>query len=193
MLALLLARMSLTAHALQLCHNLHRQHHVISLQACRIALLWARHGLCLQAYTASTSVGPAHSNCSSAIATKVKFPIPHQKECICRSRIFVIGPSHHVYTKHCLLSPAASYSTPQGMPLHAIPHPILYHAACLLGPYKDWHAYALLRTKVCHCRSGGSGSGSVPAAPANRTLSANAASRRRGSFGSASLLSQHAM
>lgn len=30
------------------------------------------------------------------------------------SRIFVIGPSHHVYTKHCLLSPAASYSTPQG-------------------------------------------------------------------------------
>ena len=32
----------------------------------------------------------------------------------CRSRVFLLGPSHHVYTQHCLLSTATSFSTPFG-------------------------------------------------------------------------------
>lgn len=30
------------------------------------------------------------------------------------SRVFLLGPSHHKYTKKCLLSPAATYETPLG-------------------------------------------------------------------------------
>ncbi|KAL3138237.1 hypothetical protein ABBQ32_006057 [Trebouxia sp. C0010 RCD-2024] len=47
--------------------------------------------------------------CGHVMACAYKHIQPQQV-----SRVFVVGPSHHVYTKQCLLSPAASYSTPQG-------------------------------------------------------------------------------
>lgn len=31
-----------------------------------------------------------------------------------RARVFLLGPSHHVYTRKCLLSPATHYCTPLG-------------------------------------------------------------------------------
>lgn len=31
-----------------------------------------------------------------------------------RRRVFLLGPSHHFYSKHCLLSPAEEYATPLG-------------------------------------------------------------------------------
>ena len=33
---------------------------------------------------------------------------------MCRSRVFVIGPSHHMFTRQCLLSAANAYTSPQG-------------------------------------------------------------------------------
>ena len=32
----------------------------------------------------------------------------------CRLRVFVLGPSHHVYTRKCVLSSATHYSSPIG-------------------------------------------------------------------------------
>lgn len=37
-----------------------------------------------------------------------------------RSRVFILGPSHHYYTRRCCLSPASSYDTPLGVLLPPI-------------------------------------------------------------------------
>jgi AmmeMemoRadiSam system protein B len=36
--------------------------------------------------------------------------------CARSRRVFLLGPSHHFYSKQCLLSPADQYATPLGAP-----------------------------------------------------------------------------
>ncbi|KAK9906594.1 hypothetical protein WJX75_004697 [Coccomyxa subellipsoidea] len=38
----------------------------------------------------------------------------HARAIISPSRVFILGPSHHYYTRRCCLSPASSYDTPLG-------------------------------------------------------------------------------
>jgi predicted class III extradiol MEMO1 family dioxygenase len=45
--------------------------------------------------------------------------IAAQSLCIlgCRSRVIILGPSHHFYTRRCCLSPATHFDTPLGASL----------------------------------------------------------------------------
>ncbi|DBA91358.1 TPA: hypothetical protein ACH3X2_004003 [Trebouxia sp. C0005] len=47
--------------------------------------------------------------CGHVMASAYKHIDPQQV-----SRVFIVGPSHHVYTRQCLLSVAHAYSAPQG-------------------------------------------------------------------------------
>ena len=37
-------------------------------------------------------------------------------EHLCSSRVFILGPSHHFYSRRCCLSPATHFATPLGEP-----------------------------------------------------------------------------
>lgn len=89
-------------------------------------VLGARGGLRLQADRPHSSVSwrastGALSTCREPAAVDLQRACQVDPEFhLCRGpltrrrRVFLLGPSHHFYSKHCLLSPADAYATPLG-------------------------------------------------------------------------------
>lgn len=62
--------------------------------------------------------------------------------CCCRSRVFVLGPSHHYYTRQCCLSPAGTYNTPLGVFLY---FSCMFHLFLLLSVVSMLHCLNMTR------------------------------------------------
>ena len=71
-------------------------------QSCWLFLLWTLWGICLQASHSRqcVSVFPPFSGYDFELLN------------FSRERVFILGPSHHVFLPNCALSSAATYQTP---------------------------------------------------------------------------------
>ena len=96
----------------------------MALQACRLQILRSCHGSRLQNHSGQQCVSSFftalqnHNDCWIQVA---------DPSCCmwCRSRVFILGPSHHFYTRRCCLSPASHFETPLGELL--VMHPLGMH------------------------------------------------------------------
>lgn len=87
------------------------------MQARRVQILRPHHGACLQADRPSADVrGAPHALLLLRQCMQMQRWLLAWER---RRRVFVLGPSHHHYTRRCCLSPASSYGTPLGKGLHA--------------------------------------------------------------------------
>lgn len=63
--------------------------------------------------------------------------------CICSSRVFLLGPSHHYYTPKCALSRATVYKTPIGdLPIDTEGTQELISACIFISFFFDSYAFA---------------------------------------------------
>lgn len=65
-------------------------------------------------WVCSASLWPGCPQDRCPTASAAAQPKQNLPSVCCRRRVFLLGPSHHFYSKSCLLSAAASYDTPLG-------------------------------------------------------------------------------